>query len=99
MEGGGATATHPYQIWRYRHLDGESLGSEVIIEFVDPTGTGQYHMTMDPAEKDALLYLTYMGPTLAESMGLANQGERFQHPGRLRLGSLGRGRRYPPSAL
>ena len=91
MEGGGTTTTHPYQIWRYRYLDGESLGSEVIIEFVDPTGAGQYHMTINPAEKDAVKHLTYMGPTLAESMELANQGERFQHPGRFPLGSLAGG--------
>ena len=87
-EGGGTTAAHPYEVWRYRYLQGESLGSEIIIEFVDPTGTGQYHMTIDPAEKDAVKHLTYMGPTLAESMEMANQGERFQHPGRPALGSL-----------
>ena len=36
-EGGGSTSTYPYEDWRYRHMDG--IGDNIIIEFVDPTGT------------------------------------------------------------
>jgi GWxTD domain-containing protein len=38
--------TPPYEIWLYKHIDG--VGDNVIIEFVDRDGTGEYHMTMDP---------------------------------------------------
>ena len=31
--------------------------------------TGEYHMTMDPSEKDALTYVPGAGLTLAEQMG------------------------------
>src|ERR1039457_5269782 len=34
----------------------------VIIEFVDPTMTGEFRMTMDPAEKDALRYVRAAQP-------------------------------------
>jgi GWxTD domain-containing protein len=52
-EGGGETETYPFEQWRYRFIDG--VGRDVIIEFVDKNGTGDYRMTMDPNEKDALL--------------------------------------------
>lgn len=52
--------THPntpdqaaFEQWRYRFIDG--VGQNVIIEFVDRDGTGDYRMTMDPHAKDALL--------------------------------------------
>jgi GWxTD domain-containing protein len=52
-EGGGETQTFPFEQWRYRWIEG--IGRDVIIEFVDKNGTGDYQMTMDPNEKDALL--------------------------------------------
>ena len=51
-EGGGSTTTYPYEDWTYRHLDG--VGDNITIEFVDTSNSGEYHMTMDPGEKDAL---------------------------------------------
>ncbi len=51
-EGGGTTTTVPFQQWRYRYIDG--VGSNVIVEFVDPLRTNEFRMTMDPAEKDAV---------------------------------------------
>jgi len=51
-QGGGATSTFPFQQWRYRYIEG--IGNNVIIEFIDPTRSGEFHMTMDPSEKDAL---------------------------------------------
>ncbi len=51
-EGGGTTTTFPFEQWRYRYIQG--VGSNIIIEFVDPNGTGEYRMTSDPMEKDAL---------------------------------------------
>src|SRR5678815_2999520 len=63
-EGGGTTSTFPFEKWRYRYLDGIGLGNDINIEFVDPTMTGEYRMTMDPSEKDALLYVPGAGLTM-----------------------------------
>jgi len=78
-QGGGSTTTYPWETWRYRHLDGEGLGENVELEFVDPTSTGEYHLTIDPSEKDALLRVPGAGLTMAESMGLADKSQRFSN--------------------
>lgn len=74
-EGGGSTTTYPWELWRYRYLEG--LGNNVELEFVDPTSSGEYHLTMDPGEKDALLHVPGAGLSLMESMGLASKADRF----------------------
>ena len=50
-EGGGTTVAYPFEQWRYRFIQG--VGANVIIEFVDPSGLGEYRMTRDPNEKNA----------------------------------------------
>jgi GWxTD domain-containing protein len=74
-EGGGSTSTYPFEDWRYRYIEG--IGTNVIIEFVDPTNSGEYHLTIDPSEKDALLYTPGAGLTLYEQMGMASKNDRF----------------------
>lgn len=74
-EGGGSTTTYPWETWRYRYMEG--IGENIIIEFVDPTGSGEYHMTMDPSEKDALLHVPGAGLSLLESMGMSSKADRF----------------------
>ncbi len=74
-EGGGTTSTYPFEQWRYRYIEG--IGQEVIIEFVDTCMCGEYHMTMDRSEKDALLHVPGAGLTLYESMGMASKADRF----------------------
>ena len=74
-QGGGSTSTYPYEDWRYRYLEG--MGENVEIEFVDPTSTGEYHLTMDPSEKDALLRVPGAGLTMAEAMGTSSKAQRF----------------------
>ncbi len=74
-EGGGSTTTYPWETWRWRYLEG--IGENVILEFVDTTGSGEYHMTMDPSEKDALLHVPGAGLSLLESMGMASKTDRF----------------------
>jgi GWxTD domain-containing protein len=76
-QGGGETTTYAYEDWRYRYLEG--IGENVELEFVDPTGTGEYHLTTDPSEKDALLRVPGAGLTMAESMGLASKASRFSN--------------------
>ncbi len=84
-EGGGTTSTFPFEDWRYRYLEG--VGQEVIIEFVDTCMCGDYHMTMDRSEKDALLYTPNAGLTLYEQMGMASKTDRFTGGGLERLGT------------
>jgi len=74
-EGGGSTTTYPWETWRYRYLEG--VQENVILEFVDPSGSGEYHLTMDPSEKDALLHVPGAGLSLLESMGMASKADRF----------------------
>src|SRR5690348_881021 len=44
--------TYPFEDWTYRYIPG--IGENVELEFVDPTLTGEYHLTMNPCEKDAM---------------------------------------------
>jgi len=74
-EGGGSTSTYPWETWRWRYLEG--IGENIILEFVDPSGSGEYHLTMDPSEKDALLHVPGAGLSLMESMGMATKADRF----------------------
>src|SRR6266567_1695677 len=78
-EGGGSTSTYPFERWFYRYLAG--VGSGIEIEFVDPTGSGEYRIARNPDEKDALLHVPGAGLTLAESMGLADKGDRIANLG------------------
>jgi GWxTD domain-containing protein len=74
-EGGGSTTTYPWETWRWRYIEG--MGENVIMEFVDPSGSGEYHLTMDPSEKDALTHVPGAGLSQMESMGLASKASRF----------------------
>jgi GWxTD domain-containing protein len=84
-EGGGNTSTYPFEKWRYRYLDG--MGNDINIEFVDTTMSGEYHMTADPSEKDALLYVPGAGLTMYEQMGLACKQCRFTRTDGTHLGT------------
>jgi GWxTD domain-containing protein len=84
-EGGGSTQTYPFEDWRYRYIDG--IGSNIIIEFVDTCMCGEYHMTMDKGEKDALAKVPGMGLTMYEQMGMATKADR----GTNGISSLGAG--------
>lgn len=74
-EGGGSTTTYPFEIWFYRHLD--NVGDGLEIEFVDPTGSGEYRIARNANEKDALLMVPGAGMTTAEQLGLSNKGDRI----------------------
>jgi GWxTD domain-containing protein len=79
QEGGGSTTTYPFEKWFYRYLPG--VGSGIEIEFVDPTGSGEYRIARNPDEKDAMLTIPGAGLTLAEEMGLANKADRVANMG------------------
>ena len=84
-EGGGNTSTFPFEVWHYRYLDG--IGDNVDIEFVDTCMCGDYHMTIDRSEKDALKHTPGAGQTLYEQMGQAKQSDRFAGGGLEQLGA------------
>jgi len=73
-EGGGSTTTYPFEVWFYRHLD--NVGEGLEIEFVDPTGTGEYRMARNSNEKDAMANVPGAGLTTAEQLGMS-KGERL----------------------
>lgn len=75
-EGGGSTETYPFEVWRYRYLEG--IGQEIEIEFVDDCSCGAYEMTIDRSKKDALLHVPNAGLTDMEAMGMANKADRFR---------------------
>jgi len=77
-QGGGSTTTYPWELWRYRHLEG--IGENIEIEFVDPSGSGEYHITRDPCEKDALARVPGAGASLSEALGSSRTG-RFSNSG------------------
>jgi len=74
-EGGGSTTTYPFEVWFYRHLDG--IGDGLEIEFVDPTGTGEYRLARDAQEKDALRMVPGAGLTTSEQLGLTDKSDRI----------------------
>ena len=84
-EGGGNTSTFPFEIWHYRYLQG--IGDNIDIEFVDTCMCGDYHMTIDRSEKDALKHVPGAGETLYEQQGQATKADRFAGGGLEQLGT------------
>jgi GWxTD domain-containing protein len=79
-EGGGSTAAFPFEIWRYNFIEG--LGSDILIEFVDPTMSGEYRLAERYEDKDALMFTPGTGLTLDEQAGRAGRADRpFFKPG------------------
>jgi GWxTD domain-containing protein len=78
--GGGNTTTYPFEVWFYRYLPG--VGSGIEIEFVDPSGSGEYRIARSPEEKDAMLMIPNAGLTLSEQLGLSSKSDRILGYGR-----------------
>jgi len=76
QEGGGETETFPFEVWTYHYLEG--VGQNIDLEFVDPSGSNEYHLSTDPEEKDALLYVPGAGLSEMEAYGEADKTQRFQ---------------------
>jgi GWxTD domain-containing protein len=75
QQGGGSSTAYAWELWRYRHLEG--IGENIEIEFVDPSGSGEYHITNNPCEKDALTHVPGAGRSLSEIMGQSTKAGRF----------------------
>jgi GWxTD domain-containing protein len=84
-EGGGNTSAFPFIDWTYRYIEG--VGTNIKIEFVDTTMSGEFRFTNDPSEKDALTYVPGAGLTLTEQMGLADKSQRFTRTDGTTLGT------------
>ena len=82
-EGGGSTSTYPFERWFYRNIP--NVRSGVELEFVDPTGTGEYRLARNPDEKDALINVPGAGATIDELYGFAQRSDRIAN-----LGGFGR---------
>jgi GWxTD domain-containing protein len=96
-EGGGSTTTYPFEDWFYRYLPG--VGSGVEIEFVDPTGSGEYRIARNPNEKDAMLNVPGAGLTLSEQLGLSSKADRITGMGEVGLTNFQREQDSPFSRL
>ncbi len=66
-EGGGTTSVFPFEIWRYRHVG--NVGEDVELEFVDTSNSGEYRLSRNPWEKDALLHVPGAGPDAGGAVG------------------------------
>jgi len=84
-EGGGSTATYPFEVWHYRYIEG--VGDNIDLEFVDTCQCGDYHFTIDRSEKDALKNVPNAGLTQAEENGQADKKDRFSGGGLEQLGA------------
>jgi GWxTD domain-containing protein len=96
-EGGGSTTTYPFEVWFYRYIAG--VGSGIEIEFVDPTGSGEYRIARNPNEKDAMLMIPGAGLTLSEQLGLSDKADRISGVGGIGNGQYQREQDSPFSRL
>ncbi|MEJ7713818.1 MAG: GWxTD domain-containing protein [Pyrinomonadaceae bacterium] len=92
-QGGGSTTTYPFEVWFYRYLPG--VGSGIEIEFVDPTGSGEYRIARNPDEKDAMLYVPGAGLTLSEQLGMSSKSDRISGVGGVGVSNYRRSRIIP----
>ncbi|GAC1631676.1 MAG: hypothetical protein NVS9B14_03870 [Candidatus Acidiferrum sp.] len=78
-QGGGSTPTYNWELWRYRHMEG--IGDNIELEFVDPSGSGEYHLTTDPGEKDACTHVPSCGESISEMLSGRGKVDRFSNSG------------------
>jgi GWxTD domain-containing protein len=84
-EGGGWTSVYPFEVWRYRYIEG--VGEDIELEFVNDAGGNLYRLTMDPQAKDEFLHVPGMGFTDSE----LSKGEKsFDRVHRIREDGLAR---------
>jgi len=92
-EGGGSTSTYPFEKWFYRYIP--NVRSGVELEFVDPTGSGEYRLARNPNEKDALINIPGAGATFAELAGLETREQRLSGLGSFGLANYRRAQDSP----
>lgn len=75
-EGGGTTTVYPYEKWVYHYIEG--VGSNIELEFVDPTESGEYKLAVFDWEKDSGTFHPGVGSTLDEMLGIESRANRRQ---------------------
>ncbi|MDE2926897.1 MAG: GWxTD domain-containing protein [Acidobacteriota bacterium] len=88
-EGLGTTIVFPFERWRYRNLEG--IGSNIIIEFVDQSMTGDYKLAYHPDEKDLMDDKGFGGMKWAEVQGWTDRSERWLRHGYPMMDTSGAG--------
>ncbi len=73
-EGSGSTTTYPFETWFYRYIPGVRSGVE--IEFVDPSGSGEYRIARDSSEKDALAHVSGFDRATVDSLNYGYRREQ-----------------------
>ena len=86
-EGLGTTIAYPFERWRYRNLEG--IASNIIIEFVDQTFTGDYKLSYHPDDKDLMADKGFGGLKLAEIERFTDKADRWRRHGRPMMDSSG----------
>ncbi len=86
-EGLGTTIAYPFERWRYRNLEG--IGSNIIIEFVDQTFTGDYKLSYHPDDKDLMADKGFGGLKWAEIERLTDKADRWMRHGRPMMDTSG----------
>jgi len=62
-----APLPYPLGIWRYRYLEG--IGQNMVLEFIDTCGCGDYHLTLGPSQNQALIPLSNLRGGPLRSVG------------------------------
>ena len=88
-EGLGTTIVFPFERWRYRNLEG--IGSNIIIEFVDQTFTGDFKLAYHPDDKDLMADKGFGGMKWAEIQGYTDRADRWLRHGRPMMDMSGAG--------
>jgi len=70
-EGGGQTTTYPFERWHYRYIEG--VGSDITMEFVDDCQCNDFHYSLDPDAKDAMMPTPGQGYTTREDLNYENR--------------------------
>ncbi|MBI4471123.1 MAG: GWxTD domain-containing protein, partial [Acidobacteria bacterium] len=86
-EGGGSTQVYATEFWTYRYIEG--IGNNVVLEFVDPSGSGEFRLTIDPSEKDMMLRIPGAGLTLDEELNGGDKSNRFTRTDGTNMGGSG----------
>jgi GWxTD domain-containing protein len=80
---GESTTGYPFETWFYRYLPGVRSGVE--IEFVDPSGSGEYRIARNSSEKDALAHMSGSDSLAGDSMNAGFVREQDTLFGRIEL--------------
>jgi GWxTD domain-containing protein len=74
----GVQTSTPYEVWRYRFIEG--VGKNVEMRFEDEGRNGEYRLNQAPTQKSGLLDVPKAGSVLLEQMSLATKELRFDPP-------------------